>query len=700
MRVVLINAPYLDVYGTMNVGRNHTFSLGLGYLAAVLRDAGHEVNLLDPEPVGMDERQVADYVREREPRLVGVSCATPNFRGARRIGQLVREVTPAPIVLGGIHVSALPRETLKQNPQFDMAAIGEGEQTVRELCEALESDAPDLSAVNGLMFRRDGEFVQTPPRQVIRDLDSLPFPARDLVDLNLYRPQVHLYRGRKSATLITSRGCPAGCTFCATHVTMGKRFRFHSAEYVVAEVELLARKYGVRDLVIVDDTFTIKKDRVRKICELLIQKNLKVGWFCFVRVNDASEELFRLMKRAGCYSVFFGVESADPQVLRNIKKGATVEQARQALRIANRLGFKTEAGFMFGNPGDTRETMRKTVRLALELSPVIGSFNIMTPYPGTEEYARLREERPDLEFEWDNVTPKSVEPIIQIPGVTTHELQRLISGAFLKFYLRPGQALRMLRNISSFRELFVYVRGGLGILSRVLEWRKASRKGSDTERAHTYFEGLAPDYDLAFSGKGSSFYARTVNRLFRRHTFQSRTERIVALLKDLAIDGKHVLDFGCGSGQLAVESARLGARVTALDISSAMLEIARSRAEAVGVRDRLELVLHDGQTAELPECDVALLVGVLEYYEDYASILRRVCEKTRGSVIVCHTRGRLYRRVLRKILGWVKKLNIYYHPIADMISSACALGFEVDSRVEESTYSLVVLKRKPSPDRQ
>lgn len=475
MKIVLISAPYLDVYGTLNVGKNHTFSLGVGYVAAVLRDAGHQVSLLDPEPLGMSDEAIKEYLKSKEPDLVGISSATANFKGAIRMAHLAKEVSNPVTVIGGVHASALPLETLRDYPEFDLVAIGEGEETMGELCSHLETEREALPDIKGIAYRDNGRLEKTQPRPLIQNLDQLPFPAREMVDLNLYRPQVHLYRGRKSATILTSRGCPALCTFCATTVTMGNRFRKHSPEYVLSEIRHLITDYGIQDFVIVDDTFTIDRQRAMAICNQIIEQRLDIGWFCFARVDNATVELYETMKKAGCFSMFFGIESADPQVLKNIKKGATVDQARYALRMANKIGFKTEAGFMLGNPGDTRESIKKTISLARELNPVIASFNIMTPFPGTEEYAKYLPHDPVGMRNWDNFVPKGITPLIKPDGLSRQELQKFLVEAYLKFYLRPQQLFRILRNISSWAEFKVYLRGGLGLFRRVLEWIKASK---------------------------------------------------------------------------------------------------------------------------------------------------------------------------------------------------------------------------------
>ena len=476
MKIVLISAPYLDVYGTLNVGKNHTFSLGVGYVAAVLRDAGHQVSLLDPEPLGMSDGAIKEYLKSKEPDLVGISSATANFKGAIRMAHLAKEVSKPTTIIGGVHASALPLETLRDYPEFDIVVIGEGEETMEELCRHLESGKEVLQDIKGIAYRGNGRLEKTPPRTLIQNLDQLPFPAREMVDLNLYRPQVHLYRGRKSATILTSRGCPAPCTFCATAVTMGNRFRKHSPEYVLREIRHLVTEYGIQDFVIVDDTFTIDKQRVVAICNQIIEQGLDIGWFCFARVDNATVDLYETMKKAGCFSMFFGIESADPQVLKNIKKGTTVEQARKALHLANKIGLKTEAGFMLANPGDTRASIKKTIALARELNPVIASFNIMTPFPGTEEYERYLPLDPVGMRNWDNFIPKGITPLIEPDGLSRRDLQKFLVEAYLRFYLRPQQLLRILRNITSWEEFKVYLRGGLGLFRRIWECVKASNK--------------------------------------------------------------------------------------------------------------------------------------------------------------------------------------------------------------------------------
>lgn len=477
MKVVLINTPYLYVYGRINVGRNHTFPLGLGYIAAVLRDAGHDVTLLDPEPQGLDLSGIRKKLVEEPPEVVGITCATPNFGMACRIAQITKQATDAITVLGGVHASAVPEMILSNHPEFDIIVVGEGEYTMLELCNTYDSNIVNLDVVKGIVFRKNDSLHKTSPRPFISDVDKLPFPARDLVDLNKYRLQVHLDRGKKSATMIASRGCPYRCTFCAAHVTTGYKFRPHSPEYVVREIEHLIDNYGIELISFVDDTFTADKERTKQICNRILDSGMDIDWFCFARVNTVSRELLELMKKAGCYCLLYGVESANKEVLKDIKKGITPNQARKALKISNELGFKTEVGFILGNPKDTRETIEETINFAIELKPVIASFNRLVPYPGTEIFEKYYKSKLETtnDSEWDNFVPKGVNIVVESKNLSKQDLQRYTVKAYSKFYLRPSQILHMLRQIESFAEFKVYVRGGFGLLRQIFSWIRGSR---------------------------------------------------------------------------------------------------------------------------------------------------------------------------------------------------------------------------------
>lgn len=473
MKIVLINTPYLFVYKSLNVGRNFYFPLGIGYIAAVLKQNGFDVRIVDAEPLNFGEAQLADYLKRENPDLVGISCATANFSSACKVGEAAKKSTGAKVIIGGIHATVMWQDILEKYPQFDAVIIGEGEVAMLELCKTFEhTGQADFSDIPGIAFRCNNEIRKNSDRPLMENLDELPYPARELVDLSLYRAQVHIYRGRKSASIITSRGCPFGCSYCASFNTMGRRYRTHSPDYVFAEMKHLYENYKIRDFIIVDDEFTVDRQRTKQICQLLIQSNLDIGWYCFTRVSHVDEELLDLMKKAGCYSINFGIESADLQVLKNIGKKITLEQAERAIKIANKIGIKTVAGYMFGNNGDTIESMRKTIDFALKVSPVIANFNIMVPFPGTRDYERLKLRHPQMNNTWDDFTPTKVNQYLDLENVSPKELQRIVSSAYLRFYFRPSQIIRLLKNVKSFKEIAALIRGMVGVINQAIAWRR------------------------------------------------------------------------------------------------------------------------------------------------------------------------------------------------------------------------------------
>ena len=475
MKVALLNAPYAETYGPLKSASGRYFPLGLGYIAAVLRRAGHETILLDPEAQGLPDAAVAARLAEFAPQLVGVSCATPSFPQARHFAQIAKRVAPGcATVVGGVHATAMPGTVLGQAPEFDIAAVGEGEETMVDLAAALEAgplSADVLRPMKGVAFRDGAGVTANAKREWMRDLDALPFPARNLVDFDVYVPHAHNRRGRRATTAITSRGCPYQCIFCASHIVLGYPFRSHSPEYIVDEIEYLNKTWGVDQIVFNDDVFTMDKRRDYRICELILQRNLKVSWFCFARVDSVNLDILKMMKRAGCFSVGFGCESGDPDMLKTIKKKITVEQIRQALAWANEAGIKSQCFFVFGNPGETSVTIERSINLAVDIKPALAFFNMMVPYPGTEAY--------DIHYggqgvpmegvrweDWVAVGPRST---IQVPGVPS--LERAVAEANRRFYLRPRQILKMLRYVTNLTEVWQLARGGFALSMQILRWR-------------------------------------------------------------------------------------------------------------------------------------------------------------------------------------------------------------------------------------
>jgi anaerobic magnesium-protoporphyrin IX monomethyl ester cyclase len=409
MRVCLIN-PYIDV--TEEIYHEHFTMLpplGLGYLAAVLVEDGHEVEIVDciarcPLPaeqrpggimrVGSGNDEIADRVRAFRPDIVGISCGYSVHAGqSYEVAELVKRAYSANVVtvVGGAHASTLPGEVLS-NPSIDYVVVGEGEETMSELCDAIGSGA-DPVGIKGLLGPDGaGGVAGDPHRERIADLDRIPFPRRDLFPIEKYIERQLLYpedinnRRIPKTTILSSRGCPGNCVFCAIRCTWGRKWIGRSPENIVDEIESLVREYGIRELDFIDDNLSVSKERLRRICELIISRRIDVKWATpnGIAIWTLDKDLLRLMKKAGCYRLTFGLESGDPDTLAFIRKKYDRDHAMRIVRYANRLGMWTVATFIIGFPYEDRSNVQNTLEFATALGLDLAMFYCVRPYPGTD----------------------------------------------------------------------------------------------------------------------------------------------------------------------------------------------------------------------------------------------------------------------------------------------------------------------------
>ena len=461
-----INADYLSLQ----------FPLNLGYLASTLRRAGHAVHMLDLNV--QDISTLEQTLHELKPSVVGITAMSSSLCNAYRIAAAAKASAPGTfVVLGGCHASALPEETIGDCEALDAIVYGEGERTIVELCDALAKGA-SLEAIHGLVVRRDGKPVRTPPRELIDDLDSIPFPARDLVPMELYARQ-HVSRGfsrreMRIAELITTRGCPNDCTFCATHINYGHRVRFRSLDNVTAEIQECMKKYGVTHISVEDDTFTLKRELVEGLCAFFAANSLT--WNCNARVNTVDYELLKQMRSSGCQKIAFGVESGSPELLKKIKKRITLDQVRQAVRDAKRAGIRyVECDFMIGaHVDETLEDVEMTRTFINELKPDFMALAVMNPYPGTENF-RTMIERGLLpaKVDWSQFTHfGNLKRYDRITHMTNEEMCRMQHEMMKSYYGSPSYLVSQIRQVRSLREIRYFMRLGIQYLQAFVVGQK------------------------------------------------------------------------------------------------------------------------------------------------------------------------------------------------------------------------------------
>ncbi|MDD5492143.1 MAG: radical SAM protein [bacterium] len=479
MKIALINPPSLYVYGKIRSGNYCSFPLGLGYIASYVRQAGHTVRLFDPEPSQIPLENVLDQLAEYSPDIVGITSVTSNFMLARQIAIDVKKRLGCRVIMGGPHVNALPKSTLQSTPAIDAVIMGEGEIPTLALANYFDAHGDvDFRQVPGAAFIKDGKYWENPRAELIIDLDSLPYPARDLVDINLYQLNPHFQRGKKSATILSSRGCPSQCTFCA-NLCLGRKFRAHSPERLVGEMAHLVEKYGIRHFHIVDDCFTANPGRVSEICDLLLAKRLKVTWFIFGRVNTLRDEsLLRKMKQAGCVCIVLGIETGDQRISDLMKKGTTIEMAEQCCRLLRKNRITYINSFIIGNEGDTEETVKATVALAKKLKSALAGINMMIPFPGTAIFQKYFKDFDNPDTNWDNwcaIGPDlPYEP--RQTALSKSDVLRLTAWAYRQYYLNFFQLLRILAFARNLAVLKSYIKAAVSLLRQVQVWTLKSRQ--------------------------------------------------------------------------------------------------------------------------------------------------------------------------------------------------------------------------------
>lgn len=487
MRLLLIQPPAI-----LNKDEIPQLSppLGLAYIASVLRKSGHDVEIFDSviqEPkghclgehvhLGADWDTISSKISSYNPDIVGISSMfTSQAECMHRVARLVKGVdTNIVTIIGGAHPSALPEETLKDE-NVDFVVIGEGENTVLKLVESLSNQLP-FEETGGIAFRKDGRIVINPTAGFIRNLDELPFPAWDLLQMKEYA-KLRVGHGPfilrvPFFSVITSRGCPGKCIFCSIHSIYGYQWRVRSAKNVVDEIEVLNKVYGIKQIDFEDDNLLFNRNRAEALCDEILERKLDISWGTpnGVAINHIDHNLLVKMKRAGCFSLSFGLESGNEHVRKNIiRKPISVRHAQKVIKWCKELNIWTHGFFIFGFPGENKKTFQETINFAKWLDLDSSSFFIATPYPGTE-LLTLCEEEGYLGKDFDLNKLRVVDASIRTESFSPNDLimwrkrgYQEFGRYFLKRELLHFNMARRLLKIRSQDEVKLFYRLGIRFL--------------------------------------------------------------------------------------------------------------------------------------------------------------------------------------------------------------------------------------------
>jgi anaerobic magnesium-protoporphyrin IX monomethyl ester cyclase len=444
--ILLVNPPYdIKRYmgGLAKVGWVFP-PVGLLYIAAYIRklNPSWDVKIYDSQVETQDFRELLEQLR---PDIVGITCQSALVYSTLETARLVKQQNPATLVVaGGVHASLRPQDLLT-NKDIDLVVRGEGEETFLDICRAFQ-EKETFAGIPGLSYK-DGtsDIISTPDRAIYDDLDAYPMPALDLVPVDKYRISPDMRTGSRLGLIITSRGCPYDCMFCANKLLTKRTYRLRSIESVIEEIEYYLEHYQINQLMIFDDNFAVDKKRTLALCAEFVKRGYpdKFSWWSEARVDVLDEEVLSAMKRAGCTIISLGLESGNQRLLDLIKKNITLEQTRRTVELIHKVGIKSRASFILGLPTETREESLKTIEFAYSLPLDQVRFSIATPFPGTELWdIAVHEGRIDPEaIDWTKLSLMGgyadFLPLYYPAGRSAEELKKLQKRANLFFFLRP-----------------------------------------------------------------------------------------------------------------------------------------------------------------------------------------------------------------------------------------------------------------------
>ena len=465
MRILLINPPSennlpSEVPTIVNEERGYNPPLGLMYIASYVKKySDHEITIIDSQVEELSLDQLKERIRICDPDVIGMTVMSFTLIDCLKVADASRKINKdVIIVLGGPHPNLYPNETINLR-NIDFLVLGEGEINFLDLMNNLRNP----ENVKGIVYKDGNKAIITESSKLIDNLDAVPFPDRRMTPYKRYTSL--LAKNNYITTMITSRGCPYKCIFC-DRPHLGKVFRARSAKNVVQEIKE-CYGIGITEILIYDDTFTIDRKRVVDICNLIIKSRMKISWDIRARVNTVDFPLLKLLKKAGCDRIHYGVEAGNDDILRILQKGITKKQVKEAFALTKKADIQTLAYFMIGSPRETKETILESINFAKELDPDYVHFTITTPFPGTYlYYLGLKEKiiKNDVWKEFAKNPKKNFIPPLWEENMDREELIILLRRAYKDFYIRPRYIIKRLINLRSMDEFRKMAKAGIKVL--------------------------------------------------------------------------------------------------------------------------------------------------------------------------------------------------------------------------------------------
>lgn len=458
IRILFINPPvdFSVFYSDMDLSDTKSSSppIGILHLASMARKYGYQIKMVDAHAEGLNIYDILTIVKEFKPNYVCLTAMTIMIDAAAEIAKALKIHHPEIITLiGGVHLTAEPTRTLKEYPQFDYGIVGEGEVALIDLLQT-----KDMSKVQSLVWRKDGEIVVNPRRAFFKDLDEFPFPAFDLVGDKLfshYRLSMFGTKSFHSIGLVSSRGCSGHCTFCDLGV-VGRGYRIMTAPYLISHLKELNQQYHVNDLLFYDDMFTGNRKRLEDFCHAMIEAGTPFSWSCCSRVDFVQYlDIVDLMKQAGCHTIEFGVESGCQRILDSMRKNVTKDKIRHVIDMATKAGITTKANFILGHLGETHDSLDETISFAKSLNVSYVQHTHLVPLPGSEIYETANHHG-TFDPSWSKMNTLLINFIPT--GLTREDLVWYSKKFWRSFYLQPKiiwREITKLKTKEDFKRLFI-----------------------------------------------------------------------------------------------------------------------------------------------------------------------------------------------------------------------------------------------------